>query len=206
MPDISSLTNEIDRLNTSISRWNAAIIVLMFLAALAAVGLVIAQRLVIKKSEQLASVADQKAQLESAVKDQKIAEAMQAAAKSNEAAGKANERAARLELEALSLQKDLIIQEPRTNLLYGENRKRLIKAFEPFAGQHYEVRVCSISFNQYNVDQDTTGVALLLISILKESQWTGSYSPVRQDGCSGQGMMVSVPSEASESTRRPHTN
>jgi len=74
MPTISSLTDEINRLSASISRWNTAIVVLMVLAALAATGLVIAQRIAFKKAEHLADLAEQRAKLDSAAKDSKIRE------------------------------------------------------------------------------------------------------------------------------------
>jgi hypothetical protein len=75
MPTISSLTDEINRLSESISRWNTAIIVLMVLAALAATGLVIAQRIAFKKADRLADLTEQRAKLDSAAKDHKIGEA-----------------------------------------------------------------------------------------------------------------------------------
>jgi hypothetical protein len=75
MPTVSSLTDDINRLSESISHWNTAIIVLMALAALAATGLFVAQRVAFKKADHLADLTEQRAKLDSAAKDLKIREA-----------------------------------------------------------------------------------------------------------------------------------
>src|SRR6266481_4271330 len=62
--------------------------------------------------------------------------------------GKQQERAAKAE-------RQLIEQGPRSHLLYGESRARIIEQLKLFSGQKVEIRYCAVSFNQYFIDNDT---------------------------------------------------
>lgn len=111
------------------------------------------------------------------------------------------ERTAAMEVEALSLQKQLIAQGSRAALLYGENRERIIEQVKPFAKQKIEIRFCRVSFNQFFIDNDTMGVAMLLETILsKDAHW--EVNPLVADNCSGSGIEVSVNPKASSPVRK----
>ncbi len=111
------------------------------------------------------------------------------------------ERTAAMELQALSLQKQLVSQGSRAALLYGKNRERLVDRLKPFQQQKVEIRFCRVSFNQFVVDNDTMAVAMLLQSILsRDARW--AVNPLVMDNCSGTGIQVSVNPEAVESTRK----
>jgi hypothetical protein len=93
MPDIPSLTAEIERLTRAVGFWNSAIIVLMVGVALVATGLVIAQQKAFRTADALATATSQLSKLKEGAADQKIADALKQAGDSNKAAGEANERA-----------------------------------------------------------------------------------------------------------------
>jgi hypothetical protein len=107
--------------------------------------------------------------------------------------GKQQERAAQAE-------KQLIEQGPRSHLLYGEKRDRIIEALKPFTGQKVEIRYCTVSFNQFFIDNDTMSVAMLLTDILAKAGW--SVNPLARENCSGSGLSVSIHPQATESVRR----
>lgn len=111
------------------------------------------------------------------------------------------------EIEArLALEKQLVLQGPRTVLLYGRRRTELVNELKVFAGQKVEVRTCDVSMNQYNIDHDAMGVALLLSGVLgttrgiEHAGWNASF-PIVRSGCNGVGIMVSVLPAASGSTK-----
>src|SRR5664279_6625740 len=101
-----------------------------------------------------------------------------------------NRAAASFSRFAAALLKQLIEQGPRSHLLYGERRERLIAQLKPFSGQKAEIRFCNSSFNLYSVDNDTTSVAMLLKYILEQANW--SVNPLVIDNCSGTGLSVSI--------------
>lgn len=103
--EAQELSLKVNELTTSVNNWNTAIIIMMIVAALAATGLVIIQRIAFKKAELLAdtqellSLAKDK-QLAGELKDKdvRIAEATAVAAKSNERAAQAEQTAAEAKL------------------------------------------------------------------------------------------------------------
>ena len=101
-----------------------------------------------------------------------------------------------LRLKAAELEKDLISVGSRTRLLYGKRRELLVEELRSYAGQKAEVRFCQ----QYLTDNDTMGVALLLLNtILPEAHW--SVRTLAPENCGGTGVSVSVSSRASPATR-----
>jgi hypothetical protein len=106
MPDISSLTAEIDRLTRSVSFWNSAIIVLMIGVAAVATGLVIAQQMAFRKADALAKATGQLSTVKEALANQNIAEALRQAGESNKAAGEANERAGKAQASLASAEQE----------------------------------------------------------------------------------------------------
>jgi hypothetical protein len=107
--------------------------------------------------------------------------------------GKQQERAAKAE-------KQLIEQGPRTHLLYGKRRDRIIERLKPFSGQKAEIRYCTVSFNQYFIDNDTMGVAMLLGDILAKAGW--SVNPLARENCSGSGLSISTNPQAPGSVQK----
>src|SRR5947207_7196996 len=126
----------------------------LVIAAIAAMAVVVTTYTALSRAKQQANVEgqlvdakDKQRQLELRDRDVKIAEAgTKAAAAETKAEGfrldiaEANERAAALELQALRLRKELVFQGPRANLIFGENRQKLVDALKPFAKQRVDGR------------------------------------------------------------------
>ncbi|MGC1371904.1 MAG: hypothetical protein WA824_07190, partial [Candidatus Sulfotelmatobacter sp.] len=83
----------------------------------------------------------------------------------------------------LELQKELIAQGPRANLLYGKTAETLILELRPFSGQRVEIRYSPVSFNQYHIDTDTMGVAMRLQYLLGQAGW--DVAPMLADNSNG---------------------
>ena len=96
MPDVASLQSEVDRFTQIAGRWNNAIIVLMFLAAISAAGLFVAQKMAFKYSDKAAYAAGQLALLKESIEDGKLAVLQKAASEANEKAANAQIELARL--------------------------------------------------------------------------------------------------------------
>jgi hypothetical protein len=99
--DIQALTLRTQSLSHAVDFWNLLMIWGLGLAALAAVFVVIATRIVVTRTGQLtdaqnllSDAKDRQAAADSKEKDKKIADALKQAGESNKAAGEANERAA----------------------------------------------------------------------------------------------------------------
>lgn len=128
-------------------------------------------------------------------------------AKANKGAADANERAAGLEVEALQLRKELLLQGPRANLIAGDTRKKLADALKPFAKQPVDVR-CSASVIMVNsrivqvtpIGDDTAGLASTLIGVLKEVGWSVPSEPM-PSSLKGQGITIELGANASHQTR-----
>jgi len=75
MPDIPSLTAEIDRLARAVGFWNTAIIVLMVGVAVVATGLVVAQQKAFRTADALAAATGQLSALKEGIANQKISAA-----------------------------------------------------------------------------------------------------------------------------------
>ncbi len=212
MPDIPTLTAEVERLTGAVTWWNAAILVMMVVAAIAATGLVATQFLAFKRAEQLADATGKLSTAKEGISNQKIADANHAAGDANEAAGQANERAAkateraaRLELEALSLRKDLLMQGPREALLIGEKRQSLIEELKPFAGQSVEVRygLSTMGFLQHTPEPagpDVMGLANSLIKIFQDAEWKSPLAPFVSTLQGPPGLTIEISSKASPTT------
>jgi hypothetical protein len=112
----------------------------------------------------------------------------------------AKEHAANLELEAVSLRKELISQGSRVNLLYGKTAETFISELKPFASQRVEIRYSGVSFNQYHIDADTMGVAMRLQYLLGQAGW--DVAPLLTDNSNGAAIWVAISSKAPESTTK----
>lgn len=226
MPDISSLTANIERLTASVAWWNGIIIVMMVAAAASATGLVIVQNIAFKRADALASATAELSEAKEGVANEKIAaatqkaaEADEAAGKSNEAAGNANERAAALEVKAAQLELDRAKLEqtvsfngPRGVALTSA-RDSIITKLAVFSGQKVFHIVCGSEFrgaNQSEISFADNAFAL----IFRDAGWVVSGSrhtippnewllPEIDDTCSnGSGILVVYRPDAPESTRR----
>jgi hypothetical protein len=203
MPTISSLTDEINRLGESISWWNDAIIVLMVLAALAATGLVIAQRIAFKKADKLGDLTEQRAKLDSNAKDQEIA-------KLNKEAADASERQASLELEALKLQEKLLSQGPREDLIIGENRRKLVDTLRSFSGQRVDAKPTAligawngISTGVSPISEEMIGLSNVLLGVFKGAGWNGpKIVSNARSVLPGNGVSVHISANASQETKK----
>jgi hypothetical protein len=101
-----------------------------------------------------------------------------------------------------NLQTKLIEVAPRVESLYGKSREQLVGALRKpeFKGQKIETRYCGISFSRGYIDTDTLGVAMRLPDVFWEAGWATDF-PVRNEGCSGEGIWIQVSPKASKHTR-----
>ena len=113
MSEIHSLTLRVQSLSHSVDWWNTAVIWGLALAAIAAVFVVIATRIVVSRTGELSAAQDLLSEAKGREKDLKIAEAQGDAADANDRAGaaierasKADERASKNEIEAARLTKE----------------------------------------------------------------------------------------------------
>ena len=141
------------------------------------------------------------------------ADALERAAKAEEnlgnakkSAAEANTRAASLEVQALQLRKDLVLQGSRENLLSGEIRKKLIAALRPFAGQKIDVRytanalmVNSAVVTSAPLGDDVVGTANALVSVMKEAGWNLPSTALLYS-VQGYGINVEIVASSSPST------
>lgn len=104
MPDVTSLTAEIDRLTNAVGFWNTAILVMLVFTAAAATGLVLVQRIAFKRADSLATVTERLSQLKERISDGKIAEAKKEAARANESAAILQKQTAELTSQNLNLE------------------------------------------------------------------------------------------------------
>jgi len=128
-------------------------------------------------------------------------------AKANKGAADANARAAGLEVEALRLQKQLVLQGARENLLTGDNRKKIVEALKRFAGQRVDVRYSANAFMVNSavvtatpLGDDTVGLANALVGVMKDAEWSLPPTPLLY-GVQGYGLNVEIVDTASPSTR-----
>lgn len=126
----------------------------------------------------------------------------------NKSAADANARAASLELQALQLRKDLALQGSRENLLSGDNRKKLIVALKPFAGQRVDVRytanamlVNSAVVTSSPIGDDVVGTANALVSVMRDAGWDLPPTALLYS-VQGYGINVELVASSSPSTRR----
>lgn len=97
--EINSIADTVARLTASVTWWNAALIVMMVVAALAATGLVVSQYVAFKQAEKLVKAQEQLSEAKDAQlarelkdKDEQIAKANERAEAAKAEAAKANER------------------------------------------------------------------------------------------------------------------
>lgn len=120
MSDISALTAEAGRLSAAVSWWNDVLIVMMVVAAIAATGLVIAQFITVKRTEQLAEVQERlgnakemRLAVELKEKDTQISQANARGEDAKREAALANERSAHLERETSALKAEAALANER---------------------------------------------------------------------------------------------
>ena len=133
MPDVASLTSEVNRLTEAVGFWNTAIIVMLVFTTMAAAGLVITQRIAFKRADSLATVTGQLSQLKDQISEGKIADAREAAAQANKSAAENQKETALLTAQNLKLEAAIA---PRR--LSAKQQTEL--AGTNFAGQTVEIR------------------------------------------------------------------
>jgi hypothetical protein len=138
----------------------------------------------------------------------------QSLAEVNRQASDANERAKALDLEAaalefanLSLQKELLKQGPRENLIVGETRHTLVGVLKSFAGQKIDVRHSASTptvngeiVSSLPIGEDALGLASSLIGVLKDAGWRLPGFPLPSRSL-GYGVRVEILPNASPATR-----
>jgi len=115
-----------------------------------------------------------------------------------------------LEIEVLSLQKELLIQGPREKLLTGETRTVFVDSLKPFAGQEIDIRcelmtggLNGISLGNTGIFDEIVGLAKALIGVLDEAHWNAPrVLSTTRSGLKGRGVSVHISPNASLSTRK----
>src|SRR5205814_1901321 len=105
VPDIQALASEIERLGEKADWWNGAVIVLLALTAIAAAGIVIAQKVANRRARELADATSRLAQAKDAQLKSELKEKDVEIARAEEVAAKAEEKAANALVEYARLQK-----------------------------------------------------------------------------------------------------
>lgn len=193
MSEIEALIAKVEALSASADWWNKAMLACLALTAVAGVVTFIATRQVIVKTSQAAE-----AQKElSDAKDR----ALQSDLKSKD------RDIAALEVEALGLRKQLLVQGPRENLLVGDTRQALISVLRKFPGQYIDIRSSAfvIQVNgKYSsstpIGDDTEGLAKAFLPLFKEAGWNVPASPWVTN-FKGQGILIGIASNASGKTK-----
>jgi hypothetical protein len=104
MPDVASLTSEVNRLTESLGFWNTAIIVMLVFTTMAAAGLVITQRIAFKRADSLADATGRLSQLKEQKSGEKIADALRRAAEAERFAAENQKETAILTAQNLRLE------------------------------------------------------------------------------------------------------
>jgi hypothetical protein len=212
--EIQSLTSQVEQLSNAADFWNKAMLWALVVAAIAAVVIVVTTRLAITRAKQLSIAQDNLNRAKDRLlasdlklKDVAIASAQGQAGEANKAASEANERSTALAVEALRLQKQLMLQGARENLITGENRSKLVDALKLFPGQLVDVRRSAFPFmvngkivSVTPIGDDTVGLAEALLRVVKDAGWL-SPPTVLPWGIQETGISVEITDEASPKTR-----
>jgi hypothetical protein len=195
MPEIQSLTLRVQNLSQSVDWWNTAMIWGLALAAIAAVFVVVATRVVVTRSGQLSAAQDlltdakdRQLRLDLSDKDVKIADAQKAAGEANERAAAATETAERERLARLQLEARL------ADRVLPEAQQRLMTdAMRPLG--RFSTQVFWYS--------DTTEVTRLsnsIIAALAAAGWevAGAHA---QGGVTVQGIVIAVRRDVARDVR-----
>ncbi|MBZ5502708.1 MAG: hypothetical protein LAN59_10790 [Acidobacteriia bacterium] len=181
---IQSLTDRTQDLGRSIDNWNTAYIVLVALTVVLAVGVFIAQLVVIKKSKLLATaqrellaVKDRQAAVDSQNKDVQIEGAKHDAAEANVLVLKLREKLANRRLTA-------------------EQQREIASKLHAFAGQ-------MVNVNPYAGDTEGIGLAEDIAAALgpKGAGWVVSYLAIQPTQTTVSGILVEVAPNATDTIK-----
>jgi hypothetical protein len=159
--------------------------VIAVLLAITSVGVSRSNRKLLESSDELEKAKDRALQNDLESRDEKIAAL--------------NNHAAALQVEALNLQKQLLVQGPREKLLLiGENRRELVDALKSFSGQKIDVRRSAFVImansklvSSTPIGDDTIGLADSLFRILKDASWVLPPNPL-VSAIQGHGIQIEV--------------
>lgn len=155
MPEIQPIIDRIARLTNAFDFWNRWMLCSLILAGIAAIAVALTTRLAIVKAKQLSVAQEELDRTKDAMAKQQIEDVKR---------GTEELRARNLEL-----QKELIAQGPRVNLLYGKTAQDVISKLRPFPRQRVEIRYSEVSFNQFHINNETMGVAMRMQSLLGQA-------------------------------------
>jgi hypothetical protein len=187
MPEIQPFIDRIDRLTNSFDFWNRWMLYSLILAGIAAIAVALTTRLAIVRAKQLSVAQGELDKAKDAIAKQQIEEVRHGTEE--------------LRKRNLELQKELIVQGPRVNLLYGKTAEDFISKLKPFPRQRVEIRYSQVSFNQFHIDNDTMGAAMRLQGLLGLAGWDVAPTLVT-DNTNGAAIWVAVSSKASKLTTK----
>jgi hypothetical protein len=205
--EIQSLTLRINDLSRSIDFWNELMLWGLALAAIAAVFVVIATRIVVSQSGKLSdaqgelvAAKDRQLALDLKSKDGKIEEARLATAGISTQLEHERQKTARLQMDAAKLEKQTLdlsaqlqIAGSRAALLMDRSNQKLFERLSAFKGQKVQIKVCSFE------DLEMRFAATTLAGLITAQHWTVSLSKGPSPCSIGMGVYVRY--DASESVR-----
>jgi len=198
--EIQSLILRARALGQAVDWWNEKMLGALVVTALAAIAVVVTTHMVLKRAKQLADVQEELLQ----AKDRQLASDLK---DKDVKIADTNKLTAALEVEALTLRKQLLAQGPRGSLLTGENRRKLVDELKPFAKQKIDVRhsasvmmVNSRIVQSTPIGDDTVGLADALVAVLKDAGWD-LPSNALPSKLAGQGIIVEIVHKASPDTK-----
>jgi hypothetical protein len=192
-PEIERLTAEVDHQRRKADSWDGWNLKLLAIAGLSALALAITAVGVSRSNRKLTDLRDQLDKAKDRV--------LQSDLKSKDL------NIASLEVKALTLRKELLLQGPRANLLVGDNWQMLVSTLRKFSGQNIDVRRSAFVF-QVNgkfstsspVGDDTEGLAKAFVALFKEADWTTPADPW-VTSFNGQGLVIGIAQNAPEKTK-----
>jgi hypothetical protein len=191
--EIERLTGDVDKQRRRADSWDAWNLRLLAIAGFIALALALTAVGVSRSNRRLTDLRDQ---LDKA-KDR----ALQSDLKSKDL------NIASLEMKALTLRKQLLLQGPRENLLVGDNRAILVSTLRAFPGQHIDIRSSAFVIevngkfmSSTPIGDDTEGLAKALLPLFKDAGWNTPADPW-VSSFRGQGLVVGIAKDAPERTK-----
>ena len=207
MPEIQALTEQVEALSHSVDLWNLVMLWALAFAALAAIVVGLATRIVITRGGQLSTAQQLLSKAKERVflsdlktKDVEIGELKLRSdtAESNisatqRAAAGENERAAGLEAQAETLRGQLASQQRRGNVMV-QHQLQLEVSLKRFKGQLFDVSACR------NHESEVIAFSMSVWSVLEDARWKIVNLDMNSPSCSA-GITIAVNPDASEATK-----
>lgn len=209
MPDIQTLTSEVQQLQSSADWWASAALYLTALTAIIAALYFVASRIAINKSTQLRNAqavlsAAKEEQMKSKVatdkqeSDRKITGLQKDASDAKAAQQRVEIELAKQQERAAKAEKDLIEVQERIKHrnLTPDQQKELIAELKPFSDQEIDVFVLS------DAGDEVGHISEQIVSVLKKSGWLVRIGNGSEVGIARSGIVISNLPDADAGSRK----